>query len=41
MNVERVLRGIAGFFVLSSLALSQWHSVHWLWFTAFGGINLF
>ncbi|MBL0348914.1 MAG: DUF2892 domain-containing protein [Elusimicrobia bacterium] len=41
MNVERVLRGIAGFFVLSSLALAQWHSVHWLWFTAFVGINLF
>ncbi len=32
---------IAGLFVLASLALSQLHSVHWLWFTAFVGANLF
>lgn len=31
----------AGAFVLISLALSQLHSVHWLWFTAFVGANLF
>jgi hypothetical protein len=26
---------------LCSLALSQLHSVYWLWFTAFVGANLF
>ncbi|MEW6167650.1 MAG: DUF2892 domain-containing protein [Pseudomonadota bacterium] len=31
---------IAGIFVLASLALSQLHSIHWLWFTAFVGANL-
>jgi len=31
---------IAGTFVLGSLALSQLHSVHWLWFTAFVGANM-
>lgn len=34
-----VLR-VAGLFVLLSLALSQLHNVHWLWFTAFVGANL-
>ncbi|HMU76055.1 MAG TPA: DUF2892 domain-containing protein [Elusimicrobiota bacterium] len=41
MNIERVLRGIAGFFILVSLGLAHWHSAHWLWFTAFVGLNLF
>jgi hypothetical protein len=41
MNVERILRGVAGFFILLSLALSQLHSPYWLIFTAFVGVNLF
>jgi hypothetical protein len=41
MNVERILRGVAGFFILLSLALSQLHSPYWLLFTAFVGVNLF
>lgn len=41
MNIERALRLIAGAFILSSLALAHWHSPHWLWFTAFVGLNLF
>jgi hypothetical protein len=41
MTRERVIRLIAGTFVLSSLLLSQVHSVYWLWFTAFVGANLF
>jgi hypothetical protein len=32
---------IAGIFVLASLVLSQLHSIHWLWFTAFVGANMF
>ncbi len=41
MNVERLLRMIAGFFVLLSLALGVYHDQRWLWFTAFVGLNLF
>ena len=40
MTLERWIRLIAGSFVLLSLALSQIHSVYWLWFTAFVGANL-
>ena len=40
MTVERLLRLIAGFFILLSLALSVYHDQRWLWFTAFVGLNL-
>jgi hypothetical protein len=40
MNVERLLRLIAGFFVLLSLALGTWVHANWYWFTAFVGLNL-
>ena len=39
-NVDRLVFRFAGVFVLVSLALSQLHSVHWLWFTAFVGANM-
>lgn len=39
--MERVLRGIAGFFILASLILAQYVNHNWLWFTAFVGLNLF
>ncbi len=41
MTIERILRGMAGFFVLLSLTLAHFHSSNWLWFTAFVGANLF
>lgn len=41
MTIERTLRGIAGFFVMLSVALAHWHSPYWLFFTAFVGANLF
>ena len=41
MNVERMLRLIAGFFVMLSVVLSQVHSLWWLAFTGFVGLNLF
>lgn len=41
MTVERSLRLLAGTFVLGTVALAHWHSPHWLWFTAFVGLNLF
>jgi hypothetical protein len=40
MNIDRLVFAIAGSFILISLALSQLHSVYWLGFTAFVGINL-
>lgn len=41
MNIERTLRGIAGFFVMVSVALAVVHSPKWLFFTGFVGLNLF
>jgi hypothetical protein len=41
MVLEQWIRLIAGTLILLSLALSQVHSVYWLWFTAFVGANLF
>ena len=41
MTIERCLRGIAGFFILLSVALAHWVSPYWLLFTAFVGLNLF
>jgi hypothetical protein len=40
MDMERVLRGMAGTFILISLALAHYVSPNWLWFTAFVGANL-
>ena len=40
MSIDRMVFAIAGLFILGSLALSQLHSIHWLWFTAFVGANL-
>jgi len=47
MNVDRVVRIIAGFFIMLSLALAHFNGqadlshLSWLWFTAFVGFNLF
>jgi len=41
MTIERILRGMAGFFILLSLTFAHYHSHNWLWFTAFVGLNLF
>jgi len=38
--MERILRGIAGFFILLSLFLAARVDGRWLWFTAFVGLNL-
>jgi len=40
MGLERVLRGIAGAFVLASVLLGMYVHPNWLWFTAFVGANL-
>ena len=46
MTVNRLIRIIAGFFIMLSLALGVeqsplYVSGYWLWFTAFVGVNLF
>lgn len=38
--MEKMLRGIAGAFILLSLLLAHYVSLNWLWFTAFVGANL-
>ncbi len=38
--MDRLLRGIAGFFILASLLLAHYININWLWFTAFVGLNL-
>ena len=38
--MERILRGIAGVFILLSLVLAYFVDLRWLWFTAFVGANL-
>ena len=40
MSIDRLILAMAGSFILLSLVLSQVHSVYWLWFTAFVGLNL-
>lgn len=37
---NRIVRGIAGSFVLISLLLAIYVNQNWLWLTAFVGINL-
>lgn len=41
MNIDRLVFAFAGVMILASLALSQLHSVYWLWLTAFVGANMF
>jgi len=37
---NRIVRGIAGTFILISLILAISVHINWLWFTAFVGVNL-
>ena len=47
MTVERIVRIVAGTFIMLSLALAHFNGtvdmsqISWLWFTAFVGANLF
>ena len=41
MNRERMIRLVAGMFILVSLALGLLHSPYWFLFTGFVGLNLF
>ena len=37
---NRIVRAVAGSFVLISIALAIYVNINWLWFTAFVGLNL-
>ena len=41
MHIDRLIRIIAGFFIILSLLLAHFHTQTWLWFTGFVGLNLF
>jgi hypothetical protein len=41
MYIDRLLRIIAGAFILLSVFLAVKVNINWLWFTAFVGLNLF
>lgn len=38
--INRIIRAIAGTFILISLILAIYANQNWLWFTAFVGANL-
>lgn len=40
MSIDRAVMTFAGFMILASLMLSQYHSPYWLLLTGFVGINL-
>lgn len=40
MNIDRLVFAIAGTLILISVLLSQLHSIYWLGFTTFVGINM-
>lgn len=40
MKRERIIRAIAGSFILISILLAIKVNINWLWFTAFVGANL-
>jgi hypothetical protein len=37
---ERIVRGVAGTFVLASILLTYFVSINWLWLGVFVGVNL-
>lgn len=38
--INKIIRAIAGLFILISVILSHYVNVNWLWFTVFIGVNL-
>lgn len=37
---EKIVRAVAGIFILVSILLAVFVSIKWLWFTGFVGLNL-
>jgi len=40
MTIDRLVMAFAGAFILISVSLAVLHSLNWLWFTGFVGLNL-
>lgn len=40
MNIDKAVFRFAGLVILASVLLSHYHSAHWLWLTAFVGLNM-
>lgn len=40
-KIEKLLRGVAGSFLILSTVLYFYHSPNWIWFILFIGLNLF
>lgn len=38
--LNRIIRAVAGTFIILSLLLAVYVNINWLWFTAFVGVNL-
>jgi len=38
--LNRIIRAVAGTFIILSLLLAVYLNINWLWFTAFVGVNL-
>ena len=41
MNIEKAVIVVASAFIITSVILASAHSLNWLWFTGFVGVNLF
>jgi hypothetical protein len=39
--INRIVRAVAGIFILISVLLTVFVNQNWLWFTGFVGLNLF
>jgi len=40
MNIDQAVFAIAGTLIVLSIILAVFHSLYWLWFTAFVAVNL-
>lgn len=40
MNIDQAVFRFAGVMILASLLLAYFHSLYWLWLTAFVGLNM-
>jgi len=40
MNIDKAVFRFAGIMILVSLLLAYFHSMYWLWLTAFVGLNM-
>lgn len=40
MNIEKAVIVVASVFIISSVIMANVHSLNWLWFTGFVGVNL-